>query len=320
MHKTNYFKKRIIMENMVYLLAKDVADALGFADLNSFMKEHSEIVENTDALFPELVLESDFNNLLVSNEMAFQRLGHIEITKVDTLRSQTESIKSFYPLKYMIEGEILKNKAFSAGYKSVEEYLERVELPKDIDEEREKFLSKEDILHSLNSSDEKIKELVDIDVLNQYDLSVQQYIHIKDGIPYSESFIAGKGIFFALYDSDYVFNSLKVIDSDLIVPTYDIGDEFADINYGHDADMRDYRKYSTLDNILHIITHKKVEDVGVDLLYCESPGINFYISQTEVIKLLNPNMYRDVVLINGTVDFDCSRLITKNELKGNNCG
>lgn len=311
MYKINFFKNRIIMENTVYLLAKDVADALGFADLNSFMKEHSEIVENTDALFPELVLESDFNNLLVSNKMAFQRLGHIEITKVDTLRSHTESIKSFYPIKYMIEGEILKNKASSTGYRSLDEYLEKVELPKNIDEEREKFLSKEDILHLLNSSNEKVNELVDIDVLNHYDLSVQQYIHIKDGIPYPESFIAGRGIFFALYDSDYAFNLLKVTDCDLIVPTYDNEDEFVDINYGHDADMRDYREYSTLENILHIITHKKVEDAGVDLLRCESPGINFYISQTEVIKLLNPNMYRDVVLINGTADFDCSRLITK---------
>ena len=44
---------------------------------------------------------------------------------------------------------------------------------------------------------------------------------------------------------------------------------------------------------------------------CDAPGISFYISQTEVIKLLNPNMYRDVVLIDGDIDFAYSKTITK---------
>ena len=314
MHKINYFKNRIIIENTVYLLAVDVANALGFSDLDAFIKEHSDIVERSNKALPEIVLESDFNNLLLMNEAALQRLGHIEITKVDTLRSHTETIKNFYPLKYMIEGEILKHKALSTGYKSVEEYIENVEFPKDIDEAKQNVVSKADLLHSLSKNNEKIEELVDIDVLKQYALSIQQYTHIKEGIPYLENFIAGKGIFFALYDSDYAFDLLKVIDSDLIIPTYDNGDELVDANFGHDADMRDYREYSALENILYIITHKKVEDVGVDLLYCESPGINFYISQTEVVKLLNPNMYREIILIDGTAHFDYSSFITENEI------
>ena len=314
MQRINYFKNRIIVENTVYLLAEDVANALGFVDLDAFIKEHSDIVKRRNKSLPEIVLESDFNNLLLMNEAALHRLGHIEITKVDTLRSRTEAIKRFYPLKYMIEGEILKYKALNTGYKSVEEYLERVELPKEIDEIKQKIVSKTDLLHSIRKSNEKIKELVDINVLKQYDLSIQQYTRIKEGIPYLENFIVGKGIFFALYDSDYAFSLLKVIDGNLVIPTYYNGDEFVDTNFGHDTDMRDYREYSTLENILYIITHKKVEDVGVELLYCESPGISFYISQTEVVKLLNPNMYRDIILIDGIASFDCSSFTTKNKV------
>jgi hypothetical protein len=44
---------------------------------------------------------------------------------------------------------------------------------------------------------------------------------------------------------------------------------------------------------------------------CNAPGISFYISQAEVIKLLNPNMYRDIVLIDGDADFAYSKTITK---------
>ena len=54
-----------------------------------------------------------------------------------------------------------------------------------------------------------------------------------------------------------------------------------------------------------------MEDVGVDLLSCNAPGISFYISQAEVIKVLNPNMYRDIVLIDGDAGFDYSKTITK---------
>ncbi len=43
---------------------------------------------------------------------------------------------------------------------------------------------------------------------------------------------------------------------------------------------------------------------------CDAPGISFYISQAEVIKILNPNMYRDVVLIDGDIDFSYSKTIT----------
>jgi hypothetical protein len=45
---------------------------------------------------------------------------------------------------------------------------------------------------------------------------------------------------------------------------------------------------------------------------CNAPGISFYISQAEVIKLLNPNMYREIVLIDGDMVFDYSKTITKN--------
>ena len=46
---------------------------------------------------------------------------------------------------------------------------------------------------------------------------------------------------------------------------------------------------------------------------CHVPGIDFYISQTEVIKLLNLNMYRDVILIEGDIPFDSIKYVTDSE-------
>jgi len=104
---------------------------------------------------------------------------------------------------------------------------------------------------------------------------------------------------------------LRIENKDLIIPIYDYEEDDPQKNYGHDLDLRDYREYSCLENILYLITHKDVEDAGVDLMSCIVPGISFYISQAEVIKLLNPNMYRDIILIDGDMDFDYSKTITK---------
>jgi hypothetical protein len=143
-----------------------------------------------------------------------------------------------------------------------------------------------------------------------------QYIHINEYGVHIESFFAGKGIFFALYDSDYAFDKLKVIDGDLIIPTYDdYEDSFIEKNYGHDISGRDYSNYSCIENILYIISNKEFEDVGVDLMHCQHLGIDFYISQTEMIKMLSPSQYSNIILIDGVEDFEFSKYITPLEDK-----
>lgn len=310
MRKVNLFREKIIKDNEVYLLAEDVSVALGYETLEEFAEKYSDIIIKERSTISDMILESDFNHLLLLNVEVLKKLGHIEITKVETLRSRTEVIKSFYPLKYMLEGELVKYKAFNAGFSSVDEYIETVELPKDIEEEKNRLLKENVFIASTKDTNKKIQKLVDFEVLEKYGLCIQQYTHIKEGSIYIENFLVGKGIFFALYDSDYAFDLLRIQDKNLVIPTYNNDDEFEDCNYGYDTDMRDYREHTTLENILHIITHKKIEDAGVDLMRCEVPGINFYISQTEVIKLLNPNMYRDIILINGSTDFDYSKIIS----------
>ena len=83
-------------------------------------------------------------------------------------------------------------------------------------------------------------------------------------------------------------------------------------------DVRKALGYKSVDQLQsehsEIVKHKDVEDAGVDLLSCNAPGISFYISQAEVIKLLNPNMYRDIVLIDGDMDFAYSKTVTKDAL------
>ena len=295
MNRISLFKTRIVIEDKVYLLAKDVRKALGYKSINQLQSEHSEIVKHIKDL-PDLVLECDFNTILTSDIDAMKKLKHIEITRVETLRNNTEAIKSIYPLKFMVAGN------------------EEVDYVKEINNEKEKLISKRDLIESISLSRVKLSKLIDADVLGKNYLQIQQYIHINNGTPYIESFIVGRGIFFSVYDDGYAFDELRIENNDLLIPTYDYDEDNPIKNYGHDPELRDYREYSCMENILYLIKHKDVEDAGVDLMSCNAPGISFYISQAEVIKLLNPNMYRDIVLIDGDMDFAYSKTVTKDAL------
>ena len=310
MNKIDLFKTRIIIGDKVYLLAKDVRKAFGYKSIEQLQMEHSDAVKHFKDL-PALVSETDFNTILSSDIDAMKKFKHIEITRVEALRNNTEAIKSLYPLKLMMAGKMFEDKAKNMGYQSLSEFIEEIDFVKEIENEKEKLISKRDLIECINHSRRHLSELIHTDVLKKNDLQIQQYIHIKECTPYLESFIVGRGVFFSVYDDGYAFDELRVENNDLIVPTYDYDKDDPDKNYGHDPGMRDYREYSCLENILYLITNKNVEDAGVDLMCCDAPGISFYISQAEVIKLLNPNMYRDVVLIDGDIDFAYSKAITK---------
>ena len=138
MKNIDLFITRIIIDNKVYLLAKDVRKALGYRSIEQLQIEHAGIVKHIKDL-PALVLESDFNTILIFDIDAMKRVKHIEITRVETLRSNTEAIKSIYPLKLMMAGKMFENEAKNAGFQNVSEYIEEVDFAKEIENEKEKW-------------------------------------------------------------------------------------------------------------------------------------------------------------------------------------
>ena len=136
MNRISLFRTRIVIEDKVYLLARDVRKALGCKSIEQLQVEHPEIVKHIKDL-PALVFESDFNTILTSDIDAMKKLKHIEITRVETLRNNTEVIKSIYPLKFMVAGKMFESEARMAGYQSVNEYIEEVDYVKEINNEIE---------------------------------------------------------------------------------------------------------------------------------------------------------------------------------------
>ncbi|MBR6479391.1 MAG: hypothetical protein IKT04_02695 [Clostridia bacterium] len=317
MERIDEFKTKVFVKNTVYLKASDVAKVFGYDSVNDFDFAHPYIVKRIEDM-PELVEESDFNSMLLNDASAMNRLKHIEITRIDTLRSLTENIKNSYPLELLIAGDNLRQMASQSGYDNVEEFLEKVDFPEEIQKQKENLISKSDLMAHITEKKNELDQLIDYEVLNKYGLTVQYYIHIDDCGPFLESFIVGPGVFYSVYDSDYAYDLLRIENSDLIIPTYDAKKgEYIDENYGHDPTNRNYKEYSTLENLFYLITNKNIKDAAMNLLYCEEPGIDVYISSLEVIKLLNPNMYKNIILVDGYVDFDYQKIITGTEVNNN---
>lgn len=126
-----------------------------------------------------------------------------------------------------------------------------------------------------------------------------------NGRVYLESFILGKGIFYMIcLDGDEDYTRFTVMYGELFVSEYDFTeDSFVQCSIGKDSTERDYRKYGIFENILYLLMNKKIDDVGVDLLECSEAGIKMFISQNKALKILDSNMYRELLLVEGIVDF-----------------
>ena len=316
LHKIDLFKTRIFHENKAYLLASDAAKGLGYKSVEDFICEYSELIVSMEQM-PKLISETDFNWLLSSDADSLEKLKHLEITKIETLRFKTEAQKSLYPLKVMFASGVFKREALHAGFSTVEEYIEKVEYPEEIRRMIEEIKADKDVIHAYKEQVLRLKDtqFIDYKLLDRLGFEIQSYTRIKDGRVYLESFIVGKGIFYMIYlDGDEDYTGLSVMDGELFVPEYDFTeDSFVQRRIGKDSSERDYRKYGTFENILHLLMNKKIDDAGVDLLECSEAGIKMFISQSEALKILDSNMYRELLLVEGIVDFTCTSYLTEGQ-------
>ena len=314
LNKIELFETRIFYENKTYLLVSDAAMALGYKSTADFVGKYSELIVSIEQM-PKLISETDFNWLLSNDAVSMEKLKHLEITQIDTLRLKTETHKSLYPLKVMFASEMFKRKALYAGLSTVEEYIEKVDYPSEICEMIKEMQKEKDVIRAYKEQILRLKDskLIDFRLLDKLGLEIQNYTRIKEGRAYLESFIVGKGIFYMIYlEGDGDYTNLMVDNGELFLSEYDFTeDRFVQRKIGRDSSERDYRKFGVIENIIYVLMNKRIDDAGVDLLECSEAGVKMYISQSEVIKLFNPNLYRELLLMEGIVDFSCNSYLTK---------
>lgn len=314
------FKTKIFHENKVYLMLSDATKALDYKTKQSFIDTHSDIITRIKGI-GDCILETDYNSLLVENDKALSKQKHIEVTKVDTLRSKIEMVTSMYPLKLAFGKGYFDLMARKHGCISVEEYILKYDLPeeeqkclKEIQEHRESNTYYKEEIQALYD-----KSKLDIDKLRQCGLDIQVMTQItSNGHMNVASYVVGKGVFIRF--SSYEYHEWDKISVDekgnVLVPYFNYDDNPEEgeqiINLSDVSIDRDFRKYGITENLAWCIGHltvESLEDYEYEVFGYRGDTINFEIGIELLVKMIKPNV-SSTVYVDGIVEFEEEVYIT----------
>lgn len=318
------FTTKIFHDNKVYLKLSDVTKALNYSTMQSFVNAHGDMISKIKGI-GDCILESDYNNLLVMDKDALSKQRHIEITKVDTLRSKINMVTSMYPLKLAFGKGYFDLMAKKHGCMSVEEYILKYDLP----EEEKKCLNEiQEHRESNTYYKEEVQALfdrskLDIDKLRQCGLDIQVMTQItSDGHMNLLSFIVGDGVFLAYDSYDYhEWDKISIDEKGNVLVTYFNYDDYPEegeqiINLSDSGVERDFRQYGITENLAWCIEKLKVdslEDYEYDVFHYRSDTIDFEISIELLVKMIKPDT-SNTVYVDGIVV--CEEDVYITDLKG----
>lgn len=314
------FTTKIFHDNKVYLKLPDVTKALNYSTKQSFIDAHSDMVDKIKGI-GDCVLETDYNSLLVMDNDALSKQRHIEVTKVDTLRSKIEMITSMYPLKLAFGKGYFDLMARKHNCMSVEEYILKYDLPeeekkclKEIQEHRESNTYYKEEVQVLYC-----KSKIELEKLRQCGLDIQVMTQItSDGHMGLISYIVGKGVFleFSSYDHHEWENISIDENGNILVPYFNYDDHPEEgeqiINLSDIEINRDFRKYSITENLAWCIENLRIgslEDYEYDVFDYHSDTIDFEIGIELLVKMIKPDV-SDTVYVDGIVECEEEVYIT----------
>ena len=318
--KVTKFTTKIFHENKVYLTLFDVTKALNYPTKQSFIDAHSDVIIKIKGI-GDCILETDYNSLLVKDDKALSKQKHMEITKVDTLRSKIDMVTGMYPLKLAFGKGYFDLMARKHGCMSVEEYILKYDLPeeeqkclKEIQEHRASNTYYKDEVAALYD-----KSKLDIDKLKQCRLDLQVMTQVtSDGHMNLISYIVGEGVFIEFSSYDYhEWDKISIDEKgNILVPYFNYDDHPEDgeqlINLSDVGIDRDFRNHSIVENLAWCIENLKVEpleDYEYDVFHYHSDTIDFEIGIELLVKMIKPDA-SNTVYVNGIVDCEEEAYIT----------
>lgn len=307
------FKTKIFHEGKMYLLASDVTQLMEISE-KSFCEKYSDKIVEIHS-YGKCIAETDFNLLISNDKELFKKVGMLEVTKIETLRSEIASIISFQPLKFMMAKEYLNMMKIKTGCKSEQEYVEKYEIPKEFDEALQRFMNShyDKSYYKSMINYLKNKDQFDLDKIRGLGLDIQYLSSItSDGSMTLEAFVVGKGIFYSVIDDDEgeQWNEIYIDEMGNIKLPYrsyyiDRVEEHI-INISHTEVDRDFSKYNTIENIQWCIQNlnmKGIEDYEFDVLGYHSDAIDLRIHTDLLVKMIVPDAV-DTIFTDQIIDME----------------
>lgn len=325
--KTVDFETKILHEGKVFLKVSDASKALNYHKQQDFINEYPQLIKKISGI--QCISEFDYNNLLSANNEALSRQGQIEITKVETLRSEINSMINIKSLELACScaNNYLNIMADKTGCSSLEEYILKHEIP----EEKKRILQQlmQTNEHRNKSYHDKVeylrdKEQFDMDIIRYHGLDVQFLTSIEsNGDMELQAYVVGKGVFYNVTDyGDYaLWNALHTNkEGDVILPWYNYNSNNPKtlmINLSKSNIDRDFSKFNVVENILWCIANldvKALEDYECSVFEYKDDTIDFCMPIELLAKMIRPDIV-DIVYMDRIVDAKTGLYLTEFDKK-----
>lgn len=315
------FETRILHEGKVFLKVSDAAKALNYHKQQDFINDYPQLIKKISGI--QCINEFDYNDLLSANNEALSHQGQIEITKVETLRSNIDSMIDIKSLEITCPSNYINMMVAKTGCKSPKEYIMVHEIP----EEKKKILhefmrtnehrnkSYHDMVEYLSD-----KEQFDIDIIRYHGLDVQFLTSIDgNGEMSLEAFVVGKGVFYNVTDySDYaLWNALHTNkEGDVILPWYNYNSNNPKtllVNLSKSNINRDFSNFNVVENMLWCIENldvKALEDYGCSVFGYKDDTIDFCMSIELLAKIIRPDTV-NIVYVDKIIDAETGLYMTE---------
>ena len=284
------FEVKVVFKGEVYLRVADVCKVFGYKTQKAFIADYSDKVIKIKGC-GNCIKQSDYNEMLEADEDVYAKQEMKEVTKVSDARIEYNGSKKMMGLK-MIFG--LQGLAL-AKHMSVDEYIEKIELPKN----REQAVS--DVLNSKNNYATYVKDIAKIkdafSDVEQYGLQLRFVTKESERNIDFRAYLVGNGVVLDVTNFDDClecceYDKLYINEAgNLILPFYNWDEGLkGEINLSETKIDRDFRQYGMVENLLYLaqeqIAYKSTLDG--DYISYDEDVLSLYIETEFVLAMMKP--------------------------------
>lgn len=285
---------RVVLNKKVYLLVDEICQLLEISEEKLFSE-----AGNTFVVGPgnsNLLAESDYNNMLLHNADWLQKNGgHEEITKISSLRAKFNNQKHLLPLKQIFFPQLDVQTELAQNLRQAKKEINNESIST-------QYYEKE--LAILNNS-----EYFDRELLKQNELDIQVFseLNTETGSVGLSAYLVGKNVFYSLFldeSNDENWLELKRNEKgDIFIQRLNSQYEFKEEKIPIYDCNRDFREHSILENLAWCIMNMPLKNEWQDEVNCESGTIHFNLKLPLLVKIFNPNSFKEIQLIAGFIKF-----------------
>ena len=306
------FEVKIMYQGEVFLRVADVCKVFGYKTQKAFIADYSDKVIKIKGC-GNCMKQSDYNQMLDEDEEASERQEMKEVTKVCDARIEYNGSKKILGLKKMFGLQrlaMLKNM-------TVDEYVEKVELPKNRQDAVSDTLKAKNDYAKYNKKIAELKDRFNRLGLEKYGLQLRFVTKESESDIEFRAYLVGTGVIREVtYSDEYdycEYDKLYINEvGNVILPVYNYdSDERSEVNLSKTKIDRNFREFGMIENLLYIaqeeIGYKSESDDDYIFSY-DDDVFSLYVETDLIATMMKPEDSR-YTYYDGVAEIEASDVV-----------